>query len=137
MAANTKRIMKEVRDLKNSAECKFITIEPVGNDLVNWKGSILGPPGTPYEGGTFNLTINIPPEYPFKPPYVLFTTRVYHPNITSDGSICVDILKSNWSPALTLNKVLLSINVLLETPNPDDPLDSSAASLFKKDRAAY
>lgn len=139
MTANTKRIMKEARDLKNSSECKskFISIEPVGNDLVNWKGTIAGPPGTPYEGGIFNLSVQIPPDYPFKPPHVTFKTKVFHPNISSDGSICVDILKSSWSPALTLDKVMLSISILLESPNPDDPLDSSAASLFKKDKEGY
>jgi len=139
--SNFRRINKEAQDIKNSSECKskFITIKPAGNgnDLYSWEGTISGPPGTPYEGGTFNLNIKLPPDYPFKPPHAVFTTKLYHPNISSDGSICVDILKSSWSPALTLDKVMLSISILLETPNPDDPLDSSAASLYKKDREAY
>lgn len=135
----TKRITKEAKDLKNNKECqaKCITIDPIGDNLTNWIGTIKGPPGSPYEGGEFKLNIQIPPDYPFKPPHVTFATKVYHPNISQSGGICVDILKSGWSPALTLDKILLSIIILLETPNPDDPLDSSAASLYKSNKEEY
>lgn len=61
-------------------------------------------PDSPYQGGVFFLTIHFPTDYPFKPPKVAFTTRIYHPNINSNGSICLDILRSQWSPALTISK---------------------------------
>lgn len=64
----------------------------------------MGPPDSPYQGGVFFLTIHFPTDYPFKPPKVAFTTRIYHPNINSNGSICLDILRSQWSPALTISK---------------------------------
>uniref|UniRef100_A0A8C6LJ08 Ubiquitin conjugating enzyme E2 D2 n=1 Tax=Nothobranchius furzeri TaxID=105023 RepID=A0A8C6LJ08_NOTFU len=92
---------------------------------------------SPYQGGVFFLTIHFPTDYPFKPPKVAFTTRIYHPNINSNGSICLDILRSQWSPALTISKVLLSICSLLCDPNPDDPLVPEIARIYKTDSQKY
>ncbi len=97
----------------------------------------MGPSGSPYEGGIFFLDIHFPLEYPFKPPKITFATRVYHPNISSNGSICLDILKDAWSPALTISRVLLSISSLLTDPNPEDPLVPEIANLFKTSRAQF
>ena len=65
----------------------------------------MGPGDSPFSGAVFFVNIHFPPDYPFKPPKVQFQTRVYHPNINSQGSICLDILKEQWSPALTISKV--------------------------------
>ncbi|XP_032087951.1 ubiquitin-conjugating enzyme E2 D1 isoform X2 [Thamnophis elegans] len=94
----------------------------------------MGPPDSAYQGGVFFLTVHFPTDYPFKPPKIAFTTKIYHPNINSNGSICLDILRSQWSPALTVSKVLLSICSLLCDPNPDDPLVPDIAQIYKSDK---
>ncbi|XP_078522865.1 LOW QUALITY PROTEIN: ubiquitin-conjugating enzyme E2 D4 [Lissotriton helveticus] len=131
-----KRIQKELTDLQRDppAQC---SAGPVGDDLFHWQATIMGPNDSPYQGGVFFLTIHFPTDYPFKPPKVAFTTKIYHPNINSNGSICLDILRSQWSPALTVSKVLLSICSLLCDPNPDDPLVPEIAHTYKADREKY
>ncbi|XP_049685158.1 ubiquitin-conjugating enzyme E2 D2 isoform X2 [Accipiter gentilis] len=127
---------KELNDLARDppAQC---SAGPVGDDMFHWQATIMGPNDSPYQGGVFFLTIHFPTDYPFKPPKVAFTTRIYHPNINSNGSICLDILRSQWSPALTISKVLLSICSLLCDPNPDDPLVPEIARIYKTDREKY
>ena len=98
---------------------------------------IFGPEDSPYHGGTFHLTIRFPSDYPFKPPIITFNTKIYHPNINAAGNICLDILKQQWSPVLSISKVLLSILSLLTDANPNDPLDPAAAGLYKTNREAY
>uniref|UniRef100_A0A8I5Y1N3 Ubiquitin-conjugating enzyme E2D 1 n=1 Tax=Rattus norvegicus TaxID=10116 RepID=A0A8I5Y1N3_RAT len=110
---------------------------PVGDDLFHWQATIMGPPDSAYQGGVFFLTVHFPTDYPFKPPKIAFTTKIYHPNINSNGSICLDILRSQWSPALTVSKVLLSICSLLCDPNPDDPLVPDIAQIYKSDKEKY
>ena len=97
----------------------------------------MGPDGSPYAGGIFYLDIHFSKDYPFKPPKVSFATRIYHCNINSNGAICLDVLKDNWSPALTISKVLLSIMALLTSANPDDPLVGSIADEFRHNRAEH
>ncbi|KAF4790252.1 ubiquitin conjugating enzyme E2 D1 [Turdus rufiventris] len=128
-----KRIQKELSDLQRDppAHC---SAGPVGDDLFHWQATIMGPPDSAYQGGVFFLTVHFPTDYPFKPPKIAFTTKIYHPNINSNGSICLDILRSQWSPALTVSKVLLSICSLLCDPNPDDPLVPDIAQIYKSDK---
>eukprot|EP00397_Hematodinium_sp_SG-2012_P039402 GEMP01043013.1.p1 GENE.GEMP01043013.1~~GEMP01043013.1.p1 ORF type:complete len:151 (+),score=26.31 GEMP01043013.1:81-533(+) len=131
-----KRIKKELGDLTKEpiANCEAA---PRGENMFQWRAKIKGPPGTPYENGLFQLDVEFPTDYPFKPPKVHFVTKIYHCNVNSTGSICLDILKDQWSPALTLAKLLLSITSLMNDPNPNDPLMPDIAELFKKDRAAH
>jgi len=131
-----KRITKELTDLGKDPPSNC-SAGPVGDDMFQWQATILGPSDSPYQGGVFFLTITFPSDYPFKPPKIAFSTKIYHPNINSNGSICLDILRSQWSPALTISKVLLSICSLLTDPNPDDPLVPEIARTFKTNREQY
>ena len=133
------RIRKELKSMHQSAqETAYCSASPIGDDLFHWEGSIVGPIGSPYERGIFQLDIRFPPEYPFAPPSIIFKTKIHHPNINAHGNICLDILKSRrWSPALTISNVLLSICSLLTDPNPDDPLVADIARQYKVDREAY
>ncbi|CAG8583824.1 44597_t:CDS:2 [Gigaspora margarita] len=110
---------------------------PVGEDLFHWQASIRGPDESPYQDGVFFFDIHFPTDYPFKPPKVKFTTKIYHPNINSYGAICLDILRDQWSPALSISKLLLSICSFLTDPNPDNPLVGEAAHTYKTDRTRY
>jgi ubiquitin-conjugating enzyme E2 D/E len=110
---------------------------PLDDDIYRWQATIMGPSDSPYQGGVFYLDINFPQDYPYKPPKIRFNTKIYHPNINSSGGICLDILKDQWSPALTISKVLLSICSLLTDPNPDDPLVPSIAELYIHNREEY
>lgn len=130
------RLRKELEELQNSppANC---SAGIVGDDMYNWQATIMGPTGSPYEGGIFYLRIEFPSDYPFKPPRVIFTTKIYHCNINLAGSICLDILKEQWSPALTISKVLLSICSMMDDQNPNDPLMLDAANLYIQNRTKF
>jgi len=133
---SARRIMKELQELKNDPPHNC-SAGPEGEDQYRWEGVILGPTDTPYAGGVFRLRILFPLDYPFKSPTITFITKIYHPNINSAGVICLDILKTKWSPALTISKVLLSICSMLSDPNPDDPLDAEVARIYVNDRERY
>ncbi|KAL0962154.1 hypothetical protein UPYG_G00336390 [Umbra pygmaea] len=136
ISTSAKRIQKELADitLDPPPNC---SAGPKGDNIYEWRSTILGPPGSVYEGGVFFLDIAFTPDYPFKPPKVTFRTRIYHCNINSQGVICLDILKDNWSPALTISKVLLSICSLLTDCNPADPLVGSIATQYTTNRPEH
>ena len=134
--ASARRITKELTNF-NKDPPSNCSAGPEGDDIFHWTATIMGPSESPFDGGVFYLNITFPSNYPFKPPKIAFITKIYHPNINSSGGICLDILKDNWSPALTISKVLLSICSLLTDPNPDDPLVPEIARKFKDNRVQY
>jgi len=107
------------------------------SNMTHWQATIFGPEDTPYHGGIFYLDIQFTNEYPFKPPRVFFKTPIYHCNINRQGGICLDILKDNWSPALNISKLLLSICSLLAEANPNDPLMPDIAELFRNNKEVH
>eukprot|EP00252_Welwitschia_mirabilis_P002907 TRINITY_DN12913_c0_g1_i3.p1 TRINITY_DN12913_c0_g1~~TRINITY_DN12913_c0_g1_i3.p1 ORF type:complete len:163 (-),score=20.19 TRINITY_DN12913_c0_g1_i3:384-872(-) len=112
-----KRIQKELAEVVSQASPQC-SAGPKGDNLFNWVSTIMGPPGSPYEGGVFFLEIMFPSDYPFASPEVVFKTRIYHCNVDSSGQISLAILRDRWSPAFTISRVLSAIISLMTTPNP-------------------
>ncbi|KIV77127.1 hypothetical protein PV11_08952 [Exophiala sideris] len=148
-----KRIIKETERLM-AEPVPGISAVPHEDNLRYFDVSIHGPSQSPYEGtihtnqpspgyiadgcegGVFKLELFLPDDYPMTPPKIRFLTKIYHPNIDKLGRICLDVLKSNWSPALQIRTILLSIQALLGAPNPDDPLANDVAQRWKEDQEA-
>ncbi len=133
------RILSDLKDLANNDIPETIKDVKINEDDMYGEHNVLlnGPKDTPFEGGVFKISIKMPSDYPFKPPKMYFLTKVYHPNISGDGSICIDILKDQWSSALRITKVLLSLSDLLANPNPNDPLVPDIAHEYRENRAKY
>ena len=128
------RIMKEYQDLQKNQKENTVTVWMIDNDIHHWKGKIHGPIDTCYAGGVFIIDIVIPNDYPFKPPKMKFDTKIWHPNISSvTGAICLDILKNEWTPALTIRTALISLQALMCEPVPDDPQDAVVAKEYLTD----
>lgn len=142
-----KRLRKEYRDILRAQQTStpsglgFIAApnrDKEGNeDLMKWSCTILGPVGTPYEGGFFKVAVTFPKEYPFKPPSMKMMTKIYHPNINKCGHFSCCNFSCQWSPALTLAKTLKMMRAFLEDPNPNDPLVPSIALVYLKDKESF
>jgi ubiquitin-conjugating enzyme E2 D len=132
-----KRLQKELHDI-NKSQNPYFAVE-ASNDLMFWKATIKGPENTFYSNQIYHLTITIPNNYPFSAPKVRFMQPCYHPNISSRGDICLDIIskKQKWSPLQNITSVLLSIISFLSDPNPADPFNLEAARTYHKDKTKF
>ncbi|XP_010551519.1 PREDICTED: ubiquitin-conjugating enzyme E2 2-like isoform X2 [Tarenaya hassleriana] len=131
-----KRLMRDFRRLQQDPPAG-ISGAPQDNNIMLWNAVIFGPDDTPWDGGTFKLTLQFSEDYPNKPPTVRFVSRMFHPNIYADGSICLDILQNQWSPIYDVAAILTSIQSLLCDPNPNSPANSEAARLFGESKREY
>ena len=132
-----KRLKRELERLQKDPPpgCRASLISD--KNLFEWEAWIEGPESSSYEGGIYRLTLTFPKNYPIKPPNVLCKTKIYHCNINDSGQICLDILKGQWSPVLTISKILLSFQSLLTDPNPDDPLVPDVAKIYRKSKIEH
>ncbi|XP_041013059.1 ubiquitin-conjugating enzyme E2 2-like isoform X4 [Juglans microcarpa x Juglans regia] len=153
-----KRLMRDFKRLQQDPPAG-ISGAPHDNNIMLWNAVIFGPDDTPWDGGciastafieysmfimislspsgTFKLTLQFTEDYPNKPPIVRFVSRMFHPNIYADGSICLDILQNQWSPIYDAAAILTSIQSLLCDPNPNSPANSEAARMFSENKREY
>ncbi|KAJ9610254.1 hypothetical protein H2200_005031 [Cladophialophora chaetospira] len=142
MAAQ-KRIGKELADLANNPPVGITVALADEANLFQWKVTMEGPAGSPYAGYLFTLNLTLPPNYPFKPPTVTFTTKIYHPNISNDsppnsGTMCLGMLRdTEWKPSTKIIAVLEFARQLLKEPNPDDAVEAKIADQYRADKAGY
>lgn len=126
----SKRLSKELEKIRAQKE-PGIEIRVSKNNERYILMQLTGPKDTPYEGGIFFIEFFFPDDYPGCPPKARFLTKIYHPNIDKIGRICLDILKDQWSAALQIIKIGLSLMVLLSAPNLNDPLETKVAAHFR------
>ena len=143
MAISTKSNTNYIQRLQTELYNQMTTPSPPGisafpsseDSLTIWTATITGPSKTPYANLKFEVTLTFPTTYPYKPPLVKFITKTFHPNIDSNGNVCLDILKNKWSAVYNIRTVLISLQVLLGDPNNDSPLNWVAAELWGKEEA--
>lgn len=134
MDKRNKRILVETKKVTTNPP-HGITVQVKESNMNYFDVFIEGPPETPFEGGKFHLEMFLPEKYPHEPPKVHMLTRIYHPNIDKIGRICLDILKKEWTPVMTIESTVLSIQALIAQPCFTDPLDTQICEHYLKDRA--
>ncbi|PFX31857.1 ubiquitin-conjugating enzyme E2 S-like [Stylophora pistillata] len=124
-----KQVMKELRSLSCDPP-EGIKILSNDEDITDIQATIEGPAGTPYEGGLFRVKLVLGKDFPASPPKGFFSTKIFHPNVASNGEICVNTLKKDWKPDLGVKHILLTIKCLLIVPNPESALNEEAGKLL-------
>mmetsp|Transcript_157552 Transcript_157552/g.482853 ORF Transcript_157552/g.482853 Transcript_157552/m.482853 type:complete len:153 (-) Transcript_157552:70-528(-) len=135
--ATSRRLNKELQAIlaSNLELVKEVTVDE--SNLLHWT-ALLQPEKPPYNKGAFRVSLQFPPEYPFKAPKVVFQTAMYHPNIDENGVVCLDILKQDvWKPTTTAQQILLSLVVLIDEPNANDPVNADVGQQFTTDKAKF
>jgi len=135
--AATRRLQKELGEIRGSQNKSFRDVQVDESNLLVWQG-LLVPDKAPYNKGAFLIDIVFPPEYPFKPPKVSFRTKIYHPNIDEKGQVCLPIVAAeNWKPATKTEQVIQSLVNLVNDPEPEHPLRADLAEEFTKDKKKF
>ena len=135
-SAAHRRLLRDFKKLQTDGVAG-LSATPADQDIFRWNAVIFGPQDSPFEDGTFRLTLEFSEEYPNKAPKVTFDSTMFHPNIYTDGQICLDILQTRWSPTYDVMAILTSIQSLLTDPNPNSPANSLAAQLYKENKREY
>ena len=128
------RVVKDFSDLNLPSTCR--TFFPNKDDLLNFK-LIISPDDGYYRGGEFSFTFKVSSQYPHEPPKVKCDHIIYHPNIDLEGNVCLNILREDWNPVLSLNSLVYGLQHLFLEPNADDPLNQEAADLLRSNTRLF
>eukprot|EP01001_Neometanema_parovale_P010730 NODE_6968_length_803_cov_88.736765_g6732_i0.p1 GENE.NODE_6968_length_803_cov_88.736765_g6732_i0~~NODE_6968_length_803_cov_88.736765_g6732_i0.p1 ORF type:complete len:177 (+),score=37.39 NODE_6968_length_803_cov_88.736765_g6732_i0:83-613(+) len=130
------RLTKDLGELDLKGTTASIEIPDEQNQREFW--ITLRPIEGFYQGGTFRFQISVPAQYPHEPPKAFLPTpKVWHPNIDEEGKVCLNILRADWKPVLTIKAVIYGLELLFIEPNPDDPLNKEAAKQLREDRSGF
>lgn len=143
MKSSVKRLAKDQIGLRKSLPPNYFFEDAdegasLPDDLTQLLICLTGPEGTPYSQGVWRVRLDIPISYPQNPPTAVFQTRIFHPNVAEEtGAVCLETLKRDWDPKLTLKDILITISCLLIQPNPDSALNQKAGALIQDDYASF
>ncbi|CAF1366380.1 unnamed protein product [Adineta steineri] len=129
------RVTKELSEIDTLPPTCQVTY-PNQDDLLHFTLTITPDDGF-YKGGRFVFSFTIESEYPHRPPKVKCTQKIYHPNIDLEGNVCLNILREDWNPVLTISSVILGMGFLFSNPNPHDPLNKEAAEVLKTNENTF
>ncbi|KAI9505437.1 hypothetical protein GGI25_005257 [Coemansia spiralis] len=144
------KLQKELKYLTENGNPSFSVGLADDENLFEWIVTLFGPQDTYYEGGIFKAVLKFPYNYPYEPPTMQFQSELWHPNVYEDGRVCISILhkpgedpsgyempEERWSPAQTVETILMSVIVMLNSPNDESPANVDAGKMWRQDKAAY
>lgn len=143
-------LQKQLKELNKNPVIGFSAGLIDDTNLFRWRINVAGPEGTFYEGGQFNLVMTFPENYPQSPPEARFTSKMWHPNVYPDGRVCISILhppgddpngyelaSERWSPAQSVETIMVSLISMLSCPNNESAANVDAAKEWREDRTAF
>lgn len=129
--------LRAAKDFNEMSLPPFVTItQPNPADVMNYKITIKPDEGY-YRAGRFSFDLKIPNTYPHEPPKLKCETSIYHPNIDHEGNVCLNILREDWKPVLSIGAIIYGLIHLMIEPNPEDPLNKEAAEYLKNDKRQF
>lgn len=136
---NFRRILNETKQIENERELykDMFHVNRDSNNIKIWNATLYGPADSPYSGYSFDVAINLSNDYPSSPLNIKFVTKIEHVNINNYGDICMNFLKKSWNSSFNICSMLSALVLLLLNPNPDDPLNSDLAKLYREDKQKY
>ncbi|CAK8574287.1 unnamed protein product [Lathyrus sativus] len=150
MSQGSLLLQKQLKDLCKAPLDGFSAGLVDENNVFEWNVTIIGPPDSLYDGGFFNAIMSFPPDYPQNPPRMKFTSEIWHPNVYSDGTVCISILHppgddpagyedsgERWLPVHTVESIVLSIISMLSSPNIESPANIDAAIDWRDNRSEF